>query len=88
MVGAGRVGSNIPYAYLAALPIKEIEVWDRTASNAERLVADLKANGITAANSNDLEAAVGRADVISCAYAGARTDPHGGLAEAGVSMSI
>ena len=67
VVGAGRVGSNIPYAYLAALPIKEIEVWDLTASNAERLAADLKANGIAAAISGDLEAAAGRADVISCA---------------------
>lgn len=67
VVGAGRVGSNIPHAYLSVLPIEEIEVWDRYAANAERLVADLKAQGLAASQATDLQEAVGRADVISCA---------------------
>lgn len=67
IVGAGRVGSNIPYAYLTALPIEEFEVWDRTDANAERLVADLTSNGHAALRATDLQAAVERADVITCA---------------------
>jgi ornithine cyclodeaminase/alanine dehydrogenase-like protein (mu-crystallin family) len=67
VVGAGRVGSNVPYAYLAALPIEEFEIWDRNEANAERLVADLTANGHEAARAPDLQAAVIQADVITCA---------------------
>jgi ornithine cyclodeaminase/alanine dehydrogenase-like protein (mu-crystallin family) len=67
IVGAGRVGSNIPYAYLSALSIEEFEIWDRSEANAERLVADLKANGHAASPAPDLRAAVTKADVITCA---------------------
>jgi ornithine cyclodeaminase/alanine dehydrogenase-like protein (mu-crystallin family) len=67
IVGAGRVGSSIPYAYLSVLPIKEFAVWDRSQANAERLVADLTAQGHRAEVAPDLQSAVGWADVISCA---------------------
>lgn len=68
IVGAGRVGSNIPYAYLFVRRIEEFAVWDRSQANAERLVADLTAHGHRAhVAASGLQAAVGWADVITCA---------------------
>jgi len=67
IVGAGRVGANLAQAYRAALPIEAVEVWSRTAASAEALAADLRAQGIPAVAAPDLQAAVGRADIVSCA---------------------
>jgi ornithine cyclodeaminase/alanine dehydrogenase-like protein (mu-crystallin family) len=67
VVGAGRVGSNIPHAYRAALPIEEVEVWSNTEAKAHKLVDTLQSEGISALCATDLKAAVGRADIISCA---------------------
>lgn len=67
IVGAGRVGANLAQAYRATLPIETVEVWNRTAASAEVLAAELRADGIAAQAVTDLAAAVGRADVISCA---------------------
>jgi len=67
VVGAGRVGANIPHAYRAALPIEDVEVWSRTPKHAHKLAEELRTQGISAQGVTDLEAGVGRADVISCA---------------------
>lgn len=67
VVGAGRVGSNIPHAYKAAFPIEEVEVWSRTLESAQSLAGRLSEAGIPARSVNDLEAAVSRADIVSCA---------------------
>ncbi|WP_370676793.1 ornithine cyclodeaminase family protein [Pleomorphomonas sp. PLEO] len=67
VVGAGHVGSEIPAAYRAVLPIDKVLVWNPTPARAERLVANLGRQGIDAEARTDLEAAVGEADIISCA---------------------
>jgi len=67
IVGAGRVGANIPQAYRAALPIEKVDVWSRTEASAHKLVEELRAQGFDASPAPDLETAVGNADVISCA---------------------
>jgi ornithine cyclodeaminase/alanine dehydrogenase-like protein (mu-crystallin family) len=73
VVGAGRVGQNLPYAYREVLPIETVSVFDRNAKSAQALVSDLRTNGIDAYVADDLRASVRQADIISCAtYA---TDP-------------
>lgn len=67
VVGAGRVASELPHAYRAGLPITRVDVWNKTAANAERLVARLVAEGIDAHLCADLEAGVASADVVACA---------------------
>lgn len=67
VVGAGHIGSQMPDAYRAVLPIDRVLIWNPTPARAERLVEHLKGKGIDAAARTDLEAAVGEADVISCA---------------------
>lgn len=67
LLGAGRVGSLIPYAYREVLPIEEVAVWDIDRAASERLVGQLNQDGLIAHVVEDLEQAVGWADAISCA---------------------
>ncbi|SCM78838.1 Ornithine cyclodeaminase [uncultured Pleomorphomonas sp.] len=67
VVGAGHIGSEMPDAYRAVLPIDRVLVWNPTPARAGRLVDHLRGRGIDAEARSDLEAAVGEADVISCA---------------------
>ncbi|BEU28488.1 ornithine cyclodeaminase family protein [Paraburkholderia sp. 22B1P] len=67
LLGAGRVGSLVPEAYRAVLPIREVDVWDANADASARLVARLIETGFDARVAADLPNSVARADVVSCA---------------------
>jgi len=67
VVGAGHIGSELPDAYAAALPIDRVLVWNPTPARAEKLVARLVAKGVDAAYQPDLRSAVEAADVVACA---------------------
>jgi ornithine cyclodeaminase len=67
VVGCGRVGSLLPAAYRAAMPIDEVLLWDRTAAHAEALAQRLRTDGINARATVDLQHAAGLADIVSCA---------------------
>jgi ornithine cyclodeaminase/alanine dehydrogenase-like protein (mu-crystallin family) len=88
IVGAGRIGSSIPHAYLAALPIEEWAIWDRTPANAERLVADLTAQGLKAEAVRDLQAAVAGADIITCATLARKPVVRGDWLRAGQHVDL
>ena len=67
VVGAGRVASLLPEAYRAVRPITRVEVWARSTEQAETLALELRGQDFDAVAVTDLEAAVGGADLISCA---------------------
>lgn len=67
VLGAGRIGSLLPAAYHSILPIERVTVWNPTRANADRLVAELEAQGFEADVADDLESAVRAADCVSCA---------------------
>lgn len=67
VAGTGHIGSAVPAAYRAVRPIRRVEVWNRSEPAADRLVAELRADGFEATNVRDLEQAAGRADIVSCA---------------------
>lgn len=67
IVGAGRVGQNIPLAYREVLPITKTLVFDINADNANKAVENLQKLGIEAAVISDLEQAAQQADIITCA---------------------
>ena len=69
IVGAGTVGASLHEAYGAAFPGAEFLVWNRTASAAQAFAEERA--GVTAVT--DLEEAVGRADIVTCATMS--TDP-------------
>ena len=63
IIGAGTQGRGLHAAYSAVFPDARFTVWNRTRANAEAMAAEL--GGIEVAN--DLEAAVGTADIITSA---------------------
>ena len=67
MVGAGALARFLVEAHANVLPLTRIDVWNRTRTGADRVVADLCARGFNASVSDDLEASARRADLISCA---------------------
>lgn len=63
IVGAGTVARSLREAYGALFPKAAFLVWNRSAAGAEALEAAYPATQAVA----DLEAAVGRADIVTCA---------------------
>ncbi len=62
IVGSGTVARSLHEAYAAAFPDAAFTVWSRTAASAAAFAA---AQGIE--HATDLETAVGRADIVTCA---------------------
>jgi ornithine cyclodeaminase/alanine dehydrogenase-like protein (mu-crystallin family) len=68
MIGAGALAPHLIGAHLAVRPaLERVLVWNRSAPRRDRLLAELARQGIAAEASDDLEAAVRAADVISAA---------------------
>ena len=67
MVGTGRLALNIPQAYRAIRPLREVLVWGRRPSEAARRANQLVAMGFTATPVESIEAGLRRADIVSCA---------------------
>lgn len=63
IVGAGTVGRSLFQAYSAAFPKARFRVWNRTRANAERMAEDCPGLAIA----DDLEQAVGAADIVTSA---------------------
>ena len=67
MVGAGRVAENLIPAHSSVRPIEQVVIWNRTHGNALKLAEKLSAAGLDVEASEDLEAAVREADLVSAA---------------------
>jgi ornithine cyclodeaminase/alanine dehydrogenase-like protein (mu-crystallin family) len=67
IVGAGGLAPFLARAHASVRPIEEIAIWNHRREGAEKLVAALAGGGWRVAVADGLEAAVRRADVISCA---------------------
>jgi ornithine cyclodeaminase len=63
IVGAGTVGRSLRAAYGAGFPDARFLVWNRTRAGAEALAAAWPDTEVA----DNLEAAVGRADIVTCA---------------------
>jgi ornithine cyclodeaminase len=74
IVGAGQVARNVAVAYMQLFPgLCHINLWNRTASKAEALAADLTAGGLPVTAVTDLPSAAAEADIIVTATMS--TDP-------------
>ncbi len=67
IVGAGALSPFLARAHSAVRPIREIRIWNRTAANAEKAVAKLAGLGLSATVAEDLDTALGWADIVSAA---------------------
>jgi len=73
IVGAGRVASFLPEAYLSIRELHEIRIWDINPAAAEMLAEKVRSMGVAASVERELSAGVAWADIVSCATLA--TDP-------------
>jgi ornithine cyclodeaminase len=67
MVGAGALAPHLVRAHMSVRPIANVTLWNRTRSRAVQTGFALAATGIEVEVTDDLEAAVRKADIVSCA---------------------
>jgi alanine dehydrogenase len=67
MVGAGALAPFLIRAHRAVRPIEHVTLWNRSRARSVGVVQALKAEGIPVQIADDLEGAVRKADLISCA---------------------
>lgn len=67
VVATGRLAPNQIGAYCAVRDIRRVTVWGRNPDNAGKVVAAFEGSGLELVVATDLEAAVGEADIVSCA---------------------
>mgnify|MGYP000002804794 CR=1 FL=1 len=69
MVGTGRMARNLIPAHMSVRPIETVHVWGRNPESSQRLVEELKADGINAhvCLPENLQEIVQQVDLISCA---------------------
>jgi ornithine cyclodeaminase len=70
------------------MPFETVEIWDRSGTPAEVLATSLAAQGIPARAVRDLEAAAGRADVVSCATLATEPVLHGDWLPPGAHVDL
>ena len=89
MVGAGGLAPYLARAHLAVRPsIDKVLVWNRTRPRAEAVAAGLRADGADAEVTGELEAAVRRADIVSCCTASTEPLVKGAWLKAGSHLDL
>jgi ornithine cyclodeaminase len=67
MIGAGALAPHLVRAHASVRPIKKVTLWNRTRGRAVQAAFGLAVGGLEVEVSDDLEAAVREADIVSCA---------------------
>jgi ornithine cyclodeaminase len=67
VVGTGRLSANLIEAHSTVRPIRSVAIWGRDRSKADAIAERAAALGLATEIVDDLEAAVGEADIVSCA---------------------
>ena len=88
IIGAGALAPFFAKAHASARPIREISIWNRTARRAEEVAVALRAQGFPAQPGADLEAAVRRADIVTCLTGADRPVLQGAWLKAGAHVDL
>ena len=89
MIGAGGLAPYLVRAHLAVRPaIERVLIWNRTFANAENLARALASEGIAASATDDLDAAVVRADIVSAATMASEPLIKGALLKPGAHVDL
>lgn len=86
VVGAGALGAYLVRAHASVRPIREVALWNRTRAHAEKLAATLQRLGFSATATDDLEAAVRQADIVSTATISSTPLVHGAWLKPGAHL--
>jgi ornithine cyclodeaminase len=67
VIGTGRLSANLIEAHASVRPISKVLVWGRDMARAQAIADRASSLGLEISVVDDLEAAAGQADIISCA---------------------
>ena len=88
MVGTGNLAPHLVRAHATARPIESVVVWGRRPEAAESLAESLRDEAFTVVATSDLDAAVGDADIISCATLASAPLIRGALLKPGQHLDL
>ncbi len=88
MIGAGALAPHLIAAHASVRPLTHVTIWNRNRDKAERLAATLTHPQLTVAASDDLEAAVGAADIVSSATLSMTPLLHGAWLKPGAHVDL
>ncbi len=88
MVGTGALAPHIIESHAVVRPIKAVRVWGRRLDAARAVVQGFGGRGFDIEAVGDLEAAVGWADIISCATLADTPLVHGAWLRAGQHLDL
>lgn len=86
MVGTGRLAPNLIAAHRSVRPIRNVTVWGRDPDKAAKIVGRL--DGVAGRVATDLEAAVAKADIVSCATLSKDPLIHGDWLRPGIHVDL
>ncbi|WP_421928464.1 ornithine cyclodeaminase family protein [Neoaquamicrobium sediminum] len=88
VVGAGALCPFLAQAHSAVRPIDEIRIWNRTSENAAKAAAALREAGLNASVAENLDEAIGWADIVSCATISTEPLVRGELLTPGTHLDL
>jgi len=88
IIGAGALCPFLAKAHSAVRPIRSIKIWNRTFANAEKAAEALRADGLDASATDDLDAAMADADIVSSATISAEPLVRGALLRPGTHVDL
>lgn len=88
MIGAGALAPHLVRAHAAVRSIARVTLWNRTRGKAIALGFGLEVSGIKVEVTDDLEAAVRAADIVSCATLSAKPLIKGAWLKAGTHVDL
>jgi ornithine cyclodeaminase/alanine dehydrogenase-like protein (mu-crystallin family) len=88
LIGAGALSPFLAKAHSAVRPIRHIRIWNRTFANAEKVAASLEAEGLDAEAVDNLDRALGEADIISSATIATAPLVKGALLNPGTHVDL
>jgi len=89
MVGAGGLAPYLARAHLAIRPsLRSVLVWNRSTDRARSMAAELRAEGVDAEATAEIDAAVPEADILSCSTAATEPLVRGDLLKPGAHLDL
>jgi alanine dehydrogenase len=88
MVGTGRLAPHLIESHALVRPIREVRIWGRHPERARALAASLASAELSVEATDDLEAAVRWADIVSCATLSRQPLVHGAWLRAGQHVDL
>ena len=88
IVGTGRLAQFMAHAHCASRNIERLFIWGRSASSAQSIAAVLKQEGLPAEAVDDLQRAVHRSHIVSCATTATSPVVHGKWLAPGTHLDL